>query len=91
MYFIVDKVGDPIRMRRYVFSESFAAIAYAAYYKATGNRLDVPLELSDQSLIPREKYLLRNINEKRTTTVIKINCSIVYSSSGECTGSVRYS
>ncbi len=37
MYFIVDKKGDPIRMRRYVFSESFAAIAYAAYYKATGD------------------------------------------------------
>lgn len=36
MYFVVDKKGDPIRMRRYVFSESFAAIAYAAYYKATG-------------------------------------------------------
>lgn len=36
MYFIVDKQGDPIRMRRYVFSESFAAIAYGAYYKATG-------------------------------------------------------
>lgn len=37
MYFVVDKQGDPIRMRRYVFSESFAAIAYAAYYKATGD------------------------------------------------------
>jgi len=36
MYFIVDKKGNPVRMRRYVFSESFAAIAYAAYYKATG-------------------------------------------------------
>jgi N-acylglucosamine 2-epimerase len=36
MYFTVDKQGDPIRMRRYVYSESFAAIAYAAYYKATG-------------------------------------------------------
>ncbi len=36
MFFIVDKAGDPVRMRRYVFSESFAAIAYAAYYKATG-------------------------------------------------------
>ncbi len=36
MYFIVDKKGDPIRMRRYVYSESFAAIAYAAYYKVTG-------------------------------------------------------
>ena len=36
MYFMVDKQGDPVRMRRYVFSESFAAIAYAAYFKATG-------------------------------------------------------
>jgi N-acylglucosamine 2-epimerase len=36
MYFIVDKKGDPIRMRRYVYSESFAAIAYAACFKATG-------------------------------------------------------
>jgi len=37
MYFVVDKKGKPVRMRRYVFSESFAAIAYAAYYKATGD------------------------------------------------------
>ena len=29
--------GRPLRMRRYVFSESFAAIAYAAYAKATGD------------------------------------------------------
>lgn len=36
MFFIVDKKGNPIRKRRYVFSESFAAIAFAAYYKATG-------------------------------------------------------
>jgi N-acylglucosamine 2-epimerase len=36
MYFIVDKKGDPVRMRRYVYSESFAAIAYAACFKATG-------------------------------------------------------
>ncbi len=35
MFFIVDREGKPIRKRRYVFSESFAAIAYAAYYKAT--------------------------------------------------------
>lgn len=37
MYFIVDKKGDPVRMRRYVYSESFAAIAYAACFKATGD------------------------------------------------------
>ncbi len=28
MYFHVDRLGDPIRMRRYFFSETFAAIAY---------------------------------------------------------------
>ncbi|MCT4646281.1 MAG: AGE family epimerase/isomerase [Carboxylicivirga sp.] len=39
MFFIVDKKGNPIRKRRYVFSESFAAIAYAAYYKATGEEM----------------------------------------------------
>jgi len=36
MYFLLNKKGDPLRMRRYVYSESFAAIAYAAYFKATG-------------------------------------------------------
>jgi N-acylglucosamine 2-epimerase len=39
MFFIVDKKGNPIRKRRYVFSESFAAIAYAAYYKASGDEM----------------------------------------------------
>lgn len=36
MYFTVTRDGQPLRMRRYVFSESFAAISYAAYAKATG-------------------------------------------------------
>jgi N-acylglucosamine 2-epimerase len=36
MFFIVDREGKPVRKRRYVYSESFAAVAYAAYYKATG-------------------------------------------------------
>jgi N-acylglucosamine 2-epimerase len=36
LYFMVDKKGQPLRMRRYVYSEAFAAIAYAAYYRATG-------------------------------------------------------
>jgi N-acylglucosamine 2-epimerase len=36
MFFIVDRHGNPIRKRRYVFSESFASIAFAALYKATG-------------------------------------------------------
>ena len=36
MYFTVTGGGLPLRMRRYVFSESFAAIGYAAFAKATG-------------------------------------------------------
>lgn len=37
MFFQVTRDGKPIRKRRYAFSESFAAIAHAAYAKATGN------------------------------------------------------
>jgi len=37
MYFSVTRDGRPLRMRRYVFSESFAALANAAYAKATGD------------------------------------------------------
>jgi len=38
MYFLVDQVGNPIRKRRYVFSEAFSCIAFAALYKATGEK-----------------------------------------------------
>lgn len=37
MYFHVDQEGNPIRMRRYFFSETFAVIASAAYAKASGD------------------------------------------------------
>ena len=37
MYFHVDREGNPIRMRRYFISETFAVIAFAAYAKASGN------------------------------------------------------
>jgi N-acylglucosamine 2-epimerase len=37
MYFSVTRAGRPLRMRRYVFSESFAAVASAAFAKATGD------------------------------------------------------
>ncbi len=37
MYFTVTREGQPLRMRRYVFSESFAAIANAAYARASGD------------------------------------------------------
>jgi N-acylglucosamine 2-epimerase len=37
LYFSVTRDGKPIRMRRYVFSESFAAIANASYARAMGD------------------------------------------------------
>lgn len=37
MFFQVTQNGQPIRKRRYAFSESFAAIAFAENAKATGN------------------------------------------------------
>jgi N-acylglucosamine 2-epimerase len=37
MFFHVTREGQPIRKRRYAYSESFAAIAHAAYARATGS------------------------------------------------------
>ena len=37
MYFAVTREGQPLRMRRYVYSEAFAAIGNAAFAKATGD------------------------------------------------------
>jgi N-acylglucosamine 2-epimerase len=37
LYFTVTREGRPLRMRRYVYSESFAAIASAAFARATGD------------------------------------------------------
>ena len=37
MFFHVTREGDPIRKRRYAFSESFAAIAFGEHARATGN------------------------------------------------------
>jgi len=38
MFFLVDEAGNPIRKRRYVFSETFACIGFAALFKATGDQ-----------------------------------------------------
>lgn len=38
MFFHMTRDGNPIRKRRYFFSETFAVIAYAAYAKATGDK-----------------------------------------------------
>ena len=38
MFFTVTREGKPIQKRRYYFSETFAAIGCAQYYKATGDK-----------------------------------------------------
>ncbi|OKL40052.1 AGE family epimerase/isomerase [Pontibacter flavimaris] len=38
MFFHVTREGQPIRKRRYFFSETFAVIAFAAYAKASGDK-----------------------------------------------------
>jgi len=52
MYFTVTRDGRPLRMRRYVFSESFAAISYAALATATGDE-----KLADASTRTFASYL----------------------------------
>ena len=37
LYFTVTREGRPLRMRRYAYSECFAAIAFAAHARATGD------------------------------------------------------
>jgi N-acylglucosamine 2-epimerase len=54
MFFEVTETGEPIRKRRYVFSESFAAIAMAEYSLATGDKLYAEKALQ---LFKRIKYL----------------------------------
>ena len=36
MFFLVSQSGEPIRKRRYIFSEAFAVAAFSAYAKASG-------------------------------------------------------
>ncbi len=38
MFFQVTREGRPVRKRRYIFSETFATIALAAYSKAAGDK-----------------------------------------------------
>jgi N-acylglucosamine 2-epimerase len=52
MWYSVTREGSPLRMRRYVFSESFAAISYAAFAKATGEA-----RVADAALKAWETYL----------------------------------
>lgn len=56
MYFLVTREGAPLRMRRYVYSESFAAIGMAAYAHVTG----------DEDLADRARSLLDRFWEWNT-------------------------
>ncbi len=47
LYFTVTREGRPLRMRRYVYSEAFAAIAHAAMAKATGDQAQADYALGD--------------------------------------------
>lgn len=57
MFFIVKRDASPIQKRRYYFSETFAAIACAEYYTASGNK--EALQLS-RNLFELIDYLYRN-------------------------------
>lgn len=52
LYFLVDRTGRPLRMRRYAYSEVFAAIAFAALAAATGER-----EWAERALATFEFFL----------------------------------
>jgi len=52
LYFTVTRDGLPLRMRRYVYSECFAAIGNAAYAKATGDE-----RAADEALQYFDTYL----------------------------------
>lgn len=49
--FVVTKEGRPVQVRRYYFSETFAAIAMAEYYGATGNEDALEIARSTYELI----------------------------------------
>jgi N-acylglucosamine 2-epimerase len=57
MFFHLTREGRPIRKRRYAYSESFAAIAFAAYAKATG----------DDALAQKAREMLRQFHRINTT------------------------
>ena len=86
MYFEVAADGTPLRMRRYLFSETFAAIAHAEYAKATGERVHAEraMELfrfiraaqNDPALCP-PKYEPALATQGHSLTMILINVANV--------------
>lgn len=86
MFFEVTADGKPLRKRRYVFSESFAAIAMAEYSKATGDRtytekaMQIFREMRDRLTTPgllEPKYLPTVEMKGHSITMILINVANV--------------
>jgi N-acylglucosamine 2-epimerase len=82
MYFEVKADGTPLRMRRYLFSETFAAIAMAEYSIATGDRSYAEKALEIFKLILKykntpgllePKYLPAMESQGHSLTMILIN------------------
>ena len=57
MFFHVTRDGQPIRKRRYYFSETFAVIAMSAYAKASG----------DEAVAEKARFLFGKCIEYSTT------------------------
>jgi N-acylglucosamine 2-epimerase len=56
LFYTVTRDGRPLRMRRYVYSEAFAAIAHAAYARATGDERYREAALADFSFYLRHSF-----------------------------------
>ncbi|WP_417737406.1 AGE family epimerase/isomerase [Rosistilla oblonga] len=59
MWFHVTREGQPIRKRRYAFSESFAAIAYGELFKATGDE-----QYAQKAKQTFERFIDHNLNPR---------------------------
>ena len=69
MYFLLDREGQPLRMRRYIFSEVFGVLAYAAMARAT----------ADSVLLERAQTLFARIEHYMTTPGLldaKVNTNV---------------
>ncbi|PAY18956.1 N-acylglucosamine 2-epimerase [Rhodopirellula sp. SM50] len=59
MWFHVTRDGQPIRKRRYAFSESFASIAYGELFKATGDE-----QYAEKAKRTFRRFLDHNLNPR---------------------------
>ena len=84
MFFSVTKEGRPVRKRRYVFSETFAAIAMAEYAKATGDVAyvekavalfhNIRRMLAEPGFLPPKSYVP---GKSHSITMILVNVALV--------------